>query len=199
VESRNYKEEPEQPAQGSGRYAAGTASLATRVTRQRTPSNWPCRAIKRAVKEGVKNRRTRRTRTIAGAQNTYQDGGVMPTGGCFGASQAPTASRGAYAKLGRRKGTEHQEFYLNYSGSEVVVQSMTTITESRTSVQMPIQIWWASACQVPDLRKCLRAKVPFESACPNAFPENNSVPVRCLLRFSPARSGLAPPRRFAHI
>jgi hypothetical protein len=70
VESRNYKEEPEQPAQGSGRYAAGTASLATRVTRQRTPSNWPCRAIKRAVKEGVKNRRTRRTRTIAGGGGT---------------------------------------------------------------------------------------------------------------------------------
>ena len=84
--------------------------------------------------------------------------------------QAPTASRGAYAKLGRLKSTKHQEFYLNYGGSEVFVPSTTTITESRTNVQVPIQFWWASACQVPDLRKCLRAKVPVNNACPNAFP-----------------------------
>jgi hypothetical protein len=36
-----------------------------------------------------------------------------PLGITTGATEAPTASKGAYAKLGRMKGTEHQEFYLN--------------------------------------------------------------------------------------
>jgi hypothetical protein len=43
------------------------------------------------------------------------------------------------------------------------MQSTTIITGSRTSVQIPIPIWWASACQVPDFRKCLRAKVPVNN------------------------------------
>jgi hypothetical protein len=78
-----------------------------------------------------------------------------PLGIAANAIEAPTALEGTSAKLGRLKGIEHQEFYLNYSGSEAFVQSTTTITKSRTNVQIPIQIWWASACQVPDLRKCL--------------------------------------------
>jgi hypothetical protein len=45
----------------------------------------------------------------------------------------PYYVRGAYAKLRRLKGTERQVFYLNYSGSEVFMQS-TTIIQSRERV-----------------------------------------------------------------
>jgi hypothetical protein len=37
---------------------------------------------------GGKGQENNKNKEIGGAQNTYQDGGVMPTGGCFGASSS---------------------------------------------------------------------------------------------------------------
>jgi hypothetical protein len=86
------------------------------------------------------------------------------------AVEAPTTSEGAYAKLGRLNGHENNRILsqFQWQGGVRAVDDNKHVGRERVCGS-PYKFWWASACQVPDLRKCLCAKVPVLSE--RIFPE----------------------------